>query len=666
MAVPPGARALLLDLDLVSREGWVDLALALAEEDVQLEYRRAFPRLTAGDADYELVFVALGRAPDPAGAMLSDADVAAAVDYVAGGGILVLLTSVTYPDATTGQNDWFYGNRILERLEAPIRIDRGMLIGTAFIGQNAGPLQDRPLGYATPLERQLGYAWLERTRAAGAGEKLAGGRATLLVTDELEAETYLYAPAGTFHQERLQGASVFELFGRRAVASAAPAMNGAVAVLPRSTVTLNAATDRLSTQPSISTERLAGHRGFVRNVLRRLRALADGLPVVSADVVASTELFSVRAQGVPPLGSPPVEMVPVQPVTRAAMPVPANVEAITDFAGDHSAPDDRPAIAFGDVPQSTMEARAMFARAKALGFSAFAGLWVPERMVGLEGDALARARANLRAYGAEARGADMPWYPGMYFMGEAYNVDPSRWAQSVGAQGQAIAAPPAAYPPIWDEVLIPAIEEVARAAADEPGIAGVEIDFENYGATPWFAEAQAFDDSTYLVYVDALAEGDTKNQLVGAARDQRLDRLVELGLLGDYFDALEQWAFELGVRIRERATTHDPEFAFMIYTPAYPSMWLYRGLARGLGTAERPVILLSYQAAADNAIAVTRARGVSAVHYGGYIGNYYAIDAAAAALTSIRAHNDGVWFFSFNDILANPALGDAVGASIMR
>jgi hypothetical protein len=402
------------------------------------------------------------------------------------------------------------------------------------------------------------------------------------------------------------------------------------------------------------------NRTFLAHLLVRLAELRRGAPLAPTDLAPDQRLFATSAPGYDPIttssediaiaAAPHRHGLPEAPPAGellAAFPVPAAaVPAVPLF------PSGKGALGFGSVPSDVAQADVRFAEAAAMGLDTLMLTITPEQLV--TGDLAAADADALRARIADvadrAAASGVPWTVGMYFSGYAFNNHSADWPWSVGAQNQRVQQPAVADVAYWDEVLTPAVVEVATIAADHPGIAGIEIDMETYGGSLWYTDLQCFDDESFQVYLDALTDDALRAALSTVGRRQRLDELIDRGLLRDYVDALSAHVEAAARRMEQAAHALDPGFTFIVYAPVFTSGWFYRAIGRGLATPDLPVVWLSYDTLTARQRASWVGDGIPAVHLAGIILGNFDPEGFATGLESGLSHSDGFWFFSADEL----------------
>ncbi len=672
-------RALLVDMDLLHPSAWLGLHEAAVDAGLDLAYRRHFPHVVAddvqGDGSYDMILVAGGGAPGMAAARLSFDEIDEMASFVEGGGILVLMPQPTRLDASYGENDWFIMNRLLERIDSSMRIEKGSLIGPLFLGDPEPAHLDTSYGYSTLLEFDMGYAFVFPTGPlAGAVDgPVPAGRATVLRTLDTDVEVLLAATPGARLWIRTYGSTVGDqirsITDERPVAAVERVKEGFVAVIPRYLVTLAGAGGQISEHPALSTATMSRNADVVGFIVAHLKDLAEGaVDLVPGDPSGGDDReFWVEAPGIPPAGTGDVIGILQAPNRRTVPPdLPAGDLDASFEASDPG--DAAPAvplfgggqgrIGYGGISWDPAQAAVSFSEASEMGLHALIGTFVPERLVTgeLTEEQAGDMRAKMAQLGDVAQAQGARWLVGGYYTGHVYNRDPSAFPSSVGAQGQTYSTP-LLHAALWDDLLIPAAEEVAVQSAAHEGIAGILLDMEMYGSVLTYTDAQAFDDTTWTVYVETVDDGDLHDMLAAQPVLTRLDTLIENGLLGDYMRTLEQAAERIGARYRDAVRAISPGFVIALYLPGYPTAWQYRGLIRGLASPDNPVIVLTYDPWSHPARAHDVACGQGMVHLGGPILSHFPPEALGDVLASCDDHTDGFWYFSHDEISAN-ATGD--------
>ena len=219
------------------------------------------------------------------------------------------------------------------------------------------------------------------------------------------------------------------------------------------------------------------------------------------------------------------------------------------------------------------------------------------------------------------------------------------YPQMVSAQGFSAPWLDPAADAYFKNVIIPTCAAAGDLGADNPGLFGISFDLEIYGGPLLHVDGFSFSDAAATVLPE----------LAAVPAGERLAYLEDHGALKAYFAALEERAWKWGKSCREAVRAKAPNLELLLYAPAFPDSWFYRGFMRGLGTAEHPLVLLTYEAWADEPRRVLNGEGVSMVHLGGVINHHWTPDSYDDALVAAGKNNDGYWYLSFNDFSAiNP------------
>ncbi|MFH2005269.1 MAG: hypothetical protein ABI333_01655 [bacterium] len=659
-------RALLLDSELRHTSSWIDTLDALEATGFTATYRRFYPHLTAADVAFDgdgvpahdLVVLAAGRAPGNPGSRMRWAEISWARTYVDNGGVLVLATQSGFEDAYTGENDFYIFNRLLEELGVAIRVDKNTVIGRIWSTDPA--VAHEPVGWAypTPLEFSLGYPYLVKPDDG----IIAGGMLPTLrvASDQVDVRLRTYHVG--YLWQRVGGDPLMQvqtLTESRAAAAVAQVGQGFVAVVPRSVLTITAAS-AISDKPAMDPDREAANSAWIRSFFGSLRGLLLGEAAFAVGMVHDTDtLFSVAAPGHTAL-DPSGEVFEVaSDVSSLAVPsAPPSGELSDPPADPIPGPRPLPAwfhpgggrVAYGGLPPDPADMAVAFDEIVTHHVGALMTSTGPKALTTLSGTALDAEQQKYVDIAALAETAGARW-----FVGDWFNDGSGAYPPMIGAQGQVSDVPAPLNETYWSQVIIPIYEAVGQLAATNLGIAGIHLDLELYSGPVWHHDGWAFSDDTLQRYLDTITDPGLTSDLQNVSSADRLDLLVDRGLLGDYFGALEEAAYELGRRCREAAHAHAPQLEMMVYVAGFPNTWFYHGLFRGLGTLQQPVIVMTYDGWANRATEAFWTRGVPLVHLGGAIVSHFLPTDFDDVLVSLAQGNDGYWYYSFNDFsLTNP------------
>jgi hypothetical protein len=658
-------RALILDQQLGGRVAWIDVIDALETAGFEVHHRRYYPHLSAADSTYSLVIMAAGNAPAVPASTMRLAELANARKLVEGGGALLLAPLSSFHDSNSGENDWFLFNRLLEELEVDIRIDKNTVIGAAWTGSPAPPHVDTEWAYAPTLEMALGYPYLEPTAGhpTSAGvERVAGGSVpTLRVTsDEVDVllrthdKGYIWRYFFTGDPSQ----RVVPLDRERAVAALARAKRGYLAVVGRATLSsLGGLAGSASDKPARDLLALDSNRRFLSALFSYLRQLVAGVAAFKVHgPLGKDQSFTVATQEIPAIGSGPVLKVSTT-INQLAVPdkPPATDEDLLELApGGNAAPVAAPSwfgkggarIAYGDLTQPLSAMTAAFGEILAHDLDALLTGSQPERLTRRDPQPW---RDNHLDVAQQASSAGARWIASG-FINTYWAENPGVYPRMVGAQGQQADGPAPLDDKFWSEVMIPTYAAVGELAKQSPGIFGLSFDLELYQAAQlWHTDGYAFSSSTLAAFTSSQPGAPHKSKLEQLPAEERLDYLVDQGLLKSYFHALEHAAFLLGRSCREAARKEAPHLELLVYVPVFPSSWFYHGLLRGLGTPARPVVVLTFEPWADRARRELNAQGVQMAHVGGTLASHWRPQDLAQVLPALAAGSGGYWYLSFND-----------------
>lgn len=657
-------RALLLDEELAHHSGWIDVIDAFDSAGLAVDYRRFFPHLTDADvvqtddaASYDLIVMAAGRWPGTPASRARADEIELAVSFVEQGGTLVLVPQSGWRDSWTGENDWFVHNRILEELGVDVRIDRNVVVGQLWSGDPSPPHEPEVQGYPTPLEFTLGYPYV----LAADNARVAAGNSPTLRVDDPDIQLLLRTYVVGYLWQALEGAgSVDVLDDALAMATLTPVGDGWVAVIPRGPLTVAATSGLLSDKPALDLPQRQLNRDFVFATVAQLVDLARG--EVEFEVTRSRDgddLFSVAADGFDPLDDEDVWEIasPVSQLDLPAAPPPGDLlevapPPLTDPypRPDWFGADGVGSLAYGSLPPDQATMPDGLSELVAHDVDVLMTSTDPSRLATLTGDDLAAEQAMYVQLAADATAAGARWY-----VGDWYNATPGDYPEMVGAHGGAGGVVAPLSEGYWSEVMIPMYAATGEMAAEAPGLAGIHVDLELYSGPVTHHDGWAFSDDTLEAGLALMADAGLADDLRDAAPQDRLDLLVDGGALGDYLAALEEAAAELGRRCREAAHASAPDLQLTLYTAGYPNTWFYKGLLRGMGTPDRPSVMLTYEGWADRTTETLQAEGIDFVHLGGTIVSHWLPGDFEESLYALGAGNDGYWYFTWNDFsVTNP------------
>jgi hypothetical protein len=597
------------------------------------------------------------------------------VQFLENEGTLLVLVRHTWKDGYGGDSDWLFLNRTLEKAGVAIRIPKNTAIGFTNVPVSGKPPhhvmrdQSYPGSLEWTIDYPVGYSATDLPWLASAPKSFAAGVTSTLSCDgdELAAIAWTHKSVLVWeYLEQKPDAIKIPLAPQPlAVAGPTPA-GGFVAVAPRSLLQLPVHTEYMSDKPILdlglldNTEAVAKLLLEVVSAVSRDRAahVANGCHVAAAD-----GMFSASGKGLAPLSTKATEVQAVfPPSTRAvaeALPVPPEGASLADEPAEAGAGvvpvlpswyrDGRGHIGYGGV-RPYEEMKAFFAKSVANGIDAFVVTVDPQWLADCA-DAVPEASplAGLAA-AAQETGANL--FLGVNFLTAAYGSVKPEAGSATGAYGQVLEAPPPLSDVYWDAAMTPLFLGAARAAEAFPGILGLHLDMELYGAGQlWYSQGYAFDDDTWtriLAVVGQSAPG-LQAEAGGLGLTDRLPWLVDHGLAGPAFAALEQETAQRVAALREEAWAIHPDLEMAFYGVMVSTAWFYKGWMRGLSTPERPVTHLSYDIATRRATQVLQREGIAVLGAGGILGVLFSPEDLAKGIFGAGSRADAYWLFQFTD-----------------
>ncbi len=651
---PRPRTALIVDYEMRPAIVWSAVLTTLTDAGWAPEYRRWYPHITPADSEaYGLIVVASGRAPSTPAARMRAAELDHLEAFARAGGALVLLPEAGWADAAFAENEWFFFNRLLERLELPIRSARATLIGAVWPPEGDAPplhvetLDSYPGSLEWTLDLPVAYPTTLHPGITQFATPFAAGWVPPLVCDSDDIAVLAGARLEVTVWHTLAEGSGQLSFPSSRVPLAALGLGPAgapVLVLPASIALLPSHTERQSDEPMLDPALLRGTGTFVRRALSHTLMVSDDAsrhdPLGGCHFDLGDGVFSAVAQGFPALN-------------RLAKTVPALVRV-----SEVPVPDNAPAGQFETLaePVETAADPSWFRGGKAyIGY----GDWDPT---------LADRFANGAAHGLDAYMISVPpaWlYDDDPRVGELAQAaqdegvelfvgtiaislfsqdDRTQAIRPRGRNGQVVDVPSPVTDLFWDGALRPFVLGAATAAAAHPGIRGVQLDLELYGAGPLnLHRGHLVGDAEWAVIAGAV------DGAAGVALDERLAWLVDNGKMAAATGALRDAVAARARQLREDARAIHPDLAFLIYSLDATTGWFYEGLMQGLGTAQRPVTWLTYDLFTSALRRDLAARDIHVRLVGGVLGVRLTPEDLGTALTTVRTESDGYWLFKLQD-----------------
>jgi len=643
----PAASALLLDLEMRDPIAWTRTVEALTALGYEVTYRRAFAHFTEPDAGrFDLVVLAAGAAPGGATDWLRAPEVDRLAGYVRGGGALVLAARNRWRDGLESAFDGASFNAVLRALGVGLRVDANTLVGAVV--PPAPPLpplhQTVPWGYVGPRERTLllPVAFPVGEAALGTQAPFAAGWSPGLACEDDQVTPLARSHAEAVVWWQLGGAEADRVErpgSAQPLAAVAPAGDGWVAVLPRALLELSTLPSDGGARPSLLPALLDGTEAFVAAALGRLDALRRRTDLyIPVGCRGGRTLAQVDAEPVVEPPGPPLPERPPNAADWASVPE-ASEQTRTQVPSWFRR--GRVRAVYGDLVEAT---RGHLERAREAGV---------DLVVSSTGAAALRdytAGDEPPASVGAADVAGLRWFLGSVYRNDAFAG--GDFETATDATGRPTGAPPPLDPRWWAEGVAPVVLGAARIAASHPHVGGISLDTELHGAAnSMYAAGHGYESSAWAVVTEAIAEHDAG--LAEKARalsvTSRLPWLVGHGLAPFAWRALEGAVADLARGVREEARALAPDLELALYVPSLQTSWFYRGLMRGWGTPERPVLVLSYDAAPAPVRDALAREGIHVRTLGGVLGVRLTARDLETALHTAGAGSDGFWLFQYRD-----------------
>jgi hypothetical protein len=309
--------------------------------------------------------------------------------------------------------------------------------------------------------------------------------------------------------------------------------------------------------------------------------------------------------------------------------------------------------AWGDVERDDVWLRRLADEFKAAGLNYVWGVGWPERLVSKQVPAEKRKALmhSWETFAGLLDGSQVGWTIGLNFPGGGF--DRARYHRCRGVDGRPIEILAPLDLRLWNEMIIPELEEIARFSLRHASVKGATIDFEMYGYEPviFYPEAVGFEDVSYRAFLRSAEGYITEPLLAEAARlgpEKRYLWLRDHGLLDTFYLILENESEKLGRMIRHRIHAINPNFIFGAYQAGLPYSWFYRGLIRGLSTPAMPMIWMSFQALSGQDMDRFWAQGQHMLNAAALMLGTYPIAQWKDVMLAGRKFHDGYWLNRFN------------------
>lgn len=593
---PQTRRALVLDLTLTDPALLEATARPWRDAGYAVDYRRFYPHLAQADVlRYRTLLVLLGQAPEAPSDALTTGDLAMLSRSLKAGGVVV----VGYSGDATGSLDRWTVNRWLASEGA------GIGIGDA-------PLEDTTGSFGSPQPQP----W-------AAGERVGGAPLGSIYDPFPFERNHALAVRDPSQVLAEAGRHAFVRSARNTaprpdapMVAATRVGQGLVVVVSRHALGALGPQAAPTTAPLLQLGALADTRDFLTALARWTRRPAEWAHVPPAEHPTSLTLA----------GAP-------LPVEVAAAPAAAPAGAVTEPLGVPSPTDAGPVGVPAWVRQSGMRALWTPLLAPRLPGAAIRPLQLDSLVAFLDeaglnllaGDADAEALADSLHHWGDERSAvrhawseiatllqptSVAWIPALAaWPGRLLPVSAD---SSRGTRGEPRSAACALDSGAWSAGVAPAFTTLARLAGSERQLVpALALDFDGPGAPAGYSMGQDFCDAAWRYGVAHLPN---RQALDSLPRPARYQTLRDQGLLGPYYQALEDAVADRARVLRERALHEHPGLYFAVRLHAPPSDWFTLGVLRGLSLPDRPLLLFTPEVETRSLLAAYRTRGLNMVH----------------------------------------------------
>ncbi|HXQ28421.1 MAG TPA: hypothetical protein VN848_04065 [Gemmatimonadales bacterium] len=591
---PQARRALVLDLALADPALLDGTARPWRDAGYTVEYRRFYPHVALADVSrYHTLVILLGQEPEAPSDALTTGDLAMLSQALRTGAVVV----VGYSGDGTGSLDRWTINRWLASEGAGIGIGDAPLEDTTASFGAAHPqpwaagqrIGEAPLGSVYepfPFERNHPLAVRRSSQVLAVASRHAFVRT---------ARSTVPRPAAP-------------------IVAAVRVGEGLVVVLSRHALGTLEPQAAPTTAPLLELGALEGTQDFLTALARWTRRPAQWAHVPPAEHPTSLTLAGaprpVELAPAPPAAPPGAATEPLAP--PPADPGPVGVPSWVRQAGMRALwiPLLAPPVPNVAVRPPVLDSL--------VGFLDEAGLNL------LIGDADPQAIADSLHHRSDERSAvrrawsdivtllqptSVAWIPGLAYW--PARVPPVAGDSSRDTRGDARGVPCALDSAVWSAGVAPAFTTLARLAGGERQfIPALALELEAPGSPPDYSMGQEFCDVAWRTAAPRLS----RQFLDSVPRTARYQRLRDQGLLGSYYQLLEQAVADRARALRDRALREHPGLYFAVRLEEAPGDWFTLGVLRGFSLPDRPLLLFTPETDTRSLLAAYRARGLNMVH----------------------------------------------------
>jgi len=630
-------RALILDYELNPPDFSNELIRRTAAAGVGVDYRQYYPVLTQADvARYRTIILLASAGQIGSGLQLDEREIPALTAYVKRGGRLVLGVP-SDPEAFHQLEPY---NRLLNALGSGIQVRPAIA-------------DDESRRYLSAMFPQSYFAPAPDTFAEhGVSSQLVLDRATIL---DVKSPAVALARTGpqAFAIVGLGRPKTSEPTPRRGfpIVALAGCGRGSVLVTARFNLNIGGFNGRVGVQPVARLDWIRNSDRFVQNILDAMLQ-----PAPPAGKISDAELSlpaappeSIRIISIEPRGA--IEQRPAHPEAFRAL---YRAVVRRDLYDPYLAHGLR--AAWGEVDRDDDWLGRLAAGFKSSGLNYIWGVGWPERLVSNQfskekRDALLH---SWETFAGLLDGSPVGWSIGLNYPGAGF--DRKRYERCRGVDGKPIEILSPLDLRLWNEMIIPELEEIAKFGTRHSSVKGATIDFEMYGYEPviFYPEAVGFEDVAYRAFLrgaEGYVDADLLAQAARLAPEQRYTWLRDRGLLDTFYLILENESEKLGRIIRQRIHAIHPKFIFGAYQAGLPYSWFYRGLMRGLSTPAMPMIWMSFQSLSGADVDRFWTRGQHMLNAAALMLGTHPIAQWKDVMMTGRKFHDGYWLNRYTWLL---------------
>lgn len=590
-------KALLLDYNLNPPIVNFALGRIFTESGIQVDYRQYFPSLINSDfIDYDFIILLSGKSPGFSSAQMSENEIDPLEEYVKKGGILFLGAEYSDRDGY-GNHERILFNRLLEKLEIDIKI-------------NEDRVQDIKNGYPSPLFYKsyfhVGDISYFNTLT---GKNLPFGNTPSLRVGE-NSMVILTSSFSTINDKKdlwvnHKVEEDYNLKSKLPVIAAGKSGKGFVIVSSRHLYNSIGYNYEISTRPLLNPENLKLTEDFLRKFTLFLTELKKNGNFIPGNYTGKVEYIKCEKENIV-----------------------FNNEEVGDFLPDsvfvHTYNGDEPIWKdynleneysinetdnFGKyILENDLKVGKAIATIKKkmasdlIDLSVVSGvnsIWTLTNAQQIFNDANQKSyKDSLRQvwqfFSDNTFKKAINWFPGLRILEHFNNKTITK-----GIQGQRINFSSPVSSELWDDNLNRSILYFLNIMKSSKSLKCLVLDFSLrirgiYG----FPNCYGFEDTAFFEFLKVTNGKMDRKLWQGVYKNRGKDRykyLKNSGLLGKYFQVLENIVKRNAEALRIKMEKIRPDVYFAVSNPILPVTWFERGVLRGFSQKEKPVIYFTME-----------------------------------------------------------------------